>query len=131
MLRIYGSSKRMTGLFLRGEVCDNSAEGGDDDDDDDERDDINGECDDDDDGGWGGTDDHRGRFNLLGLRLWMKSDTFLFHAHAPQGNASEQLLSHFTPGVLTWAPGRPFQMSPASRSARSFHSTMILRWLLT
>ena len=29
MLRIYGSSKRMTGLFLRGEVCDNSAEVGD------------------------------------------------------------------------------------------------------
>ena len=73
----------MTGLFLRGEVCDDSAEGGDDDD---ERDDINGECDDGehDDGGWGGTDDQRGRFNLLGLRLWMKSDTFLCHAQAPQ-----------------------------------------------
>ena len=118
-------------MFLRGEVCDNSAEGGDDDDerddigcgdddDDGERDDDDndGEHDDgerdDDNGGWGGADDHRGRFNLLGLRLWMKSDTFLFHAQAPQGNASEQLLSHFTPGVLTWAPGRPFQMSPAS-----------------
>ena len=73
----------------------------------------------------GGSFDHRGRANAKGCILCRNCITSMFHLHALHGCSGRQSALHFIAGAFVGiAPGSPFKLSPAVRSATSFQCTI-------